>query len=67
MAGDTAIYSVFGEHVTTLNGVGPALARRLERRGVATLGDLLLHFPRRYLDDRTIVPIARLTPGEPAR
>jgi ATP-dependent DNA helicase RecG len=34
--------------VETLPGVGPAVKKRLERLGLATLGDLLLHQPFRY-------------------
>ncbi|HUF01077.1 MAG TPA: ATP-dependent DNA helicase RecG [Gaiellaceae bacterium] len=34
--------------VETLQGVGPALRRRLERIGVETVGDLLWQRPRRY-------------------
>jgi ATP-dependent DNA helicase RecG len=34
--------------VESLAGVGPTLARRLGRLGVATIGDLLLQRPRRY-------------------
>ena len=34
--------------VETLNGVGPALARRLARIGIERVGDLLWQRPRRY-------------------
>jgi ATP-dependent DNA helicase RecG len=34
--------------VETLPGVGPAVKRKLERLGLATVGDLLLHRPFRY-------------------
>ena len=30
-----------------LKGVGPAFAKKFEKLGVATIRDLLLHFPRR--------------------
>ena len=33
-----------------LKGVGPAFAKKFEKLGVATIRDLLLHFPRRYID-----------------
>jgi ATP-dependent DNA helicase RecG len=36
--------------VQYLKGVGPVRARALSRLGIETAGDLLLHFPRRYLD-----------------
>src|SRR2546423_10226968 len=34
--------------VETLPGVGPAVNKKLERLGLATVGDLLLHRPFRY-------------------
>ena len=34
--------------------------------GIATLGDLINWFPRRYEDRREIKPISQLIPGEPA-
>ena len=34
--------------VDTLTGVGPAVRRKLGRLGIATVGDLLAHRPRRY-------------------
>jgi ATP-dependent DNA helicase RecG len=50
--------------VRFLPGVGPRRAEDLERLGIATLGELLLHYPRDYFDARQAVPIARLVPGE---
>ncbi len=43
--------------VTTLRGIGPAAAARLERLGVLTLRDALLLLPRGYEDRTRIVPI----------
>ena len=43
--------------VETLPGVGPAVRRKLGRLGIATVGDLLAHRPRRYesaAEERTI-------------
>ena len=36
--------------VQYLKGVGPALAKKFQKLGVATVQDLLLHYPRRYVD-----------------
>ncbi|MGA2766444.1 MAG: ATP-dependent DNA helicase RecG [Spirochaetia bacterium] len=44
---------------SSLRGVGPALARRLERLGVRTARDLLLLVPRGYEDRTTVVPLSR--------
>jgi ATP-dependent DNA helicase RecG len=42
-----------------LEGVGPKTAEAAEQAGVATVGDLLLRFPRRHRD-LTVVPVASL-------
>ena len=49
--------------VMYLKGVGPKRAELLERVGVRTAGDLLLHIPHRYEDASTVSPIASLAPG----
>ncbi len=46
--------------VETLPGVGPALARRLRALGLETVGDVLLHRPRRYEQAADEVPISQL-------
>jgi ATP-dependent DNA helicase RecG len=46
--------------VDVLEGVGPAVRRKLARLGVATVGDLLQHAPRRYerpVAERTIATL----------
>ncbi|MEX2160336.1 MAG: ATP-dependent DNA helicase RecG [Anaerolineales bacterium] len=48
---------------TVLNGVGTVNAKRLEKLGVYTLGDMLYHFPRRYDDFSQLTPIAGLMYG----
>jgi len=50
--------------VRFLKGVGPARAEILESIGVRTVGDLLEHYPRRYLDRRHVRPIASVRVGE---
>lgn len=52
--------------VTRLPNVGLANARRLERLGVRTVGDLLYLFPRRYDDYSRLKTINRLEYGEEA-
>lgn len=49
-----------------LKGVGPVRARALARLGIATAGDLLRHYPRRWLDRSQATPIASLQPGREA-
>ena len=46
--------------VETLPGVGPAVRRKLARLGIATVGDVLAHRPRRYesaAEERTIAEL----------
>lgn len=49
--------------VQYVKGVGPALAGKLSKLGVLTVGDLLAVTPIRYLDRRKILPISELTSG----
>jgi len=50
--------------VETLPGVGPALAKKLAKLGLRTVGDLLEHRPRRYEAAVPEVRIADLLAGE---
>ncbi len=50
------------EHpVTSLKGVGPALATKLERLGISSVQDLLFHLPFRYEDHTTLSPIGSIS------
>jgi len=49
--------------VTTLRGVGAALAERLARLGVVRVADLLFVLPLRYEDRTRVVPLGTLAPG----
>jgi ATP-dependent DNA helicase RecG len=52
--------------ITTLKGVGPSIANKLEKLNILTVGDLLFHLPLRYQDRTRIVPIGSLRPGDEA-
>ena len=52
--------------VTSLRGVGPALAATLERLGLHTVQDLLFLLPLRYEDRTRVVPIGTLRAGDRA-
>ncbi|MHB8079263.1 MAG: DEAD/DEAH box helicase, partial [Candidatus Krumholzibacteriia bacterium] len=52
--------------VQFLRSVGPVRAQSLARLGIATAGDLLRHYPRRWFDRGTVTPINRLTAGREA-
>lgn len=49
--------------LTSLRGVGPQLASRLERLGIREFRDLLFHLPIRYQDRTRVTPIGGLRPG----
>ena len=50
--------------ITKLPGIKEAMAKRLARLGVQTIGDFLTLYPRRYDDYRALKPINRLEYGE---
>lgn len=43
-----------------IKGIGPKRAEALAKAGITGVEDILTHFPRRYIDARTLVPIAKL-------
>ena len=49
--------------LTVLNGVGPALAKKLERLDLHRVEDLLFLLPLRYEDRTQLVKIGALEPG----
>ncbi|RIL02762.1 MAG: DNA helicase RecG, partial [Proteobacteria bacterium] len=55
-----------GRPVSALAGVGPKRAATLERRGLASVADLLFRLPARYDDRRHLVRIAQLEVGRRA-
>ncbi len=48
-------------NIQYLKGVGPKMAERLNKLGIETISDLVLHFPRAYKDYTQISKIADLT------
>ncbi|MBN1289916.1 MAG: ATP-dependent DNA helicase RecG [Actinobacteria bacterium] len=48
----------FEAPVTSIHGVGSAMAGKLEKLGISTVGDLLYHLPRKYLDRSTVTPVS---------
>ena len=52
--------------VTSLRGVGDALAATLERLGLRTVQDVIFHLPLRYEDRTRVVPIGTLRAGDRA-
>jgi ATP-dependent DNA helicase RecG len=63
---DEAAAPTLASPVTCVRGVGSERAALLARLGIETVGNLLLHRPRRYEDRRNFQPIRELREGEPA-
>lgn len=51
--------------VTALKGIGPKKAALLEKLGITTVEDMLLHIPRDYQDRRYICPIRDIQEDKP--
>ena len=56
----------FNDDITYLKGVGEKRAKLYNKLGISTVGDLLLHFPRDYVDFTNPLPISELEPEENA-
>jgi ATP-dependent DNA helicase RecG len=50
--------------VTAIKGIGEKLALVLEKLEIRTVGDLVLHYPRRYEDRTQLKKVKELTDGE---
>ncbi len=57
---DKGLLAPIGE----VKGVGPKIARALEKRGIRTIEDLIYFVPSRYEDKRLIRKIAEIVEGE---
>ena len=55
---------MLSEALTTLKGVGPALAKKLEKLGLSRVEDLLFLLPLRYEDRTQLVKIGALVAGK---
>lgn len=53
--------------LTALSGIGPAVAEKLNKRHLHTVGDFLFLLPYKYQDRTTITPVADLVYGESAQ
>jgi ATP-dependent DNA helicase RecG len=52
--------------ITGLKRVGPKLAERLDKLGIASVADLLFHLPARYQDRSRLRPLRELRDGDEA-
>lgn len=60
---DTTISRLSDQSVSTLKGVGPAVADKLAKLKITSLQDVLFHLPIRYEDRTRITPIGHMRPG----
>ncbi len=51
-------------NVTTLDKIGPSYAEKLKQLKIQSLGDMLYHFPKRYVDYSKLKPINQLLYGD---
>ncbi len=61
---DAEVLRAIKAPVSTMSGIGPKFAEKLEQIGVYTIEDLLYCFPRRYDDYTQMVPLNKLGPGQ---
>lgn len=52
--------------LTVFSGVGPKRATQLERRGLATVEDILFHLPTNYRDRRALIKVDEMEVGQGA-
>ena len=52
------------DNITYLKGVGEKRAKLFNKLGITTVGDLLCHFPRDYVDFTSPTPISEIKPDE---
>jgi len=55
--------NILQQSVTTLRGVGPSVATKLENLHLQSVQDVLFHLPLRYQDRTRILPIGSLMPN----
>lgn len=63
----SVVYQSLLQPLNLIAGVGSAIEKRLHQRDVHNIGDLLLHLPKSYIDDRETVAIKALQEGVEAR
>jgi len=61
------VYKSFTSPIDTIDGIGSVSAKKLNQLGYTTVGDLLFHLPKLWIDDRNITPISALIAKQEAR
>lgn len=50
--------------IESIKGIGPITQRRLKKKGIKNVNDLVFHFPSRYEDFSRLIPIAKIKINE---
>ncbi len=61
------IYPSFYLPIERVDGIGPVAAKKLQNLGYHTVGSLLFHLPKSWVDDRVMTPFHALQAGQEAR
>ncbi len=62
-----SLYHGFLLPLRDVPGIGPRLQSAFARRGIENVGELLLHLPSKWIDDRDVLSLAHVRPGQVAR
>ncbi|KKS94554.1 MAG: ATP-dependent DNA helicase RecG [Candidatus Collierbacteria bacterium GW2011_GWB1_44_6] len=54
-----------GDSITSVKGIGPSFGEKLRHLNISTVGDLLKHFPSRYVDFTKQIKISDLVSNTP--
>ncbi len=63
---ENSAFQIQNTDINYLKGVGPKRGATLKKNGISTIGELLRHYPRRYLDRTTIKSIEDLRVSDQA-
>jgi len=63
---ENSVFQIQKTDINYLKGVGPKRGTTLKKNGISNVGELLRHYPRRYLDRTTIKSIKDLRVSEQA-
>ena len=61
-----SVEGLLASPLTVFSGVGPKRAAQLERRGLASVEDILFHLPTNYRDRRALIKVGEMEVGQGA-
>ena len=63
---ENQLFQIQKTEITYLKGVGPKRGATLKKNGIISIGEILRHYPRRYLDRTNVKSIKDLRVAEQA-